>query len=159
VVSDPALRAAYLFNFAKFIEWPPPAGEATAPLRVCSTDARVAEALFAILAGKVINGRAVTGALVSPEDGVLACAIVHGGDLNDRQSKVLLTTLGKQPTFTIGDSDRFTGLGGAAHFYLERGRLRFAINLDVVRRTGLRIDPGLLQMAQIIRNQGRVGSR
>jgi len=100
---------------------------------------------------KSINGRAVTGALVHPDADARGCAIVHGGALNDRQSKGLLTVLDGHATFTIGDSDRFTAHGGAAHFYLEQGRLRFAINLEAVRRTGLRIDPGLLQMAQIIR--------
>lgn len=158
-VSDPALRAAYLFNFAKFIEWPASAGGAPVPLRVCSTDARVAEELMALVAGKVINGRSVAGAHVSVEAGARACAIVHAGGLNERQSKALLTTLDNHPIFTIGDSDRFTALGGAAHFYLERGRLRFAINLDIVRRTGLRIDPGLLTMAQIIRHPGEAASR
>jgi hypothetical protein len=159
VVSDPALRAAYLFNFAKFIEWPEATADVTTPLRVCSTDARVAEALIALVAGKTINGRAVTGARVSPVDGLRGCAIVHAGNLNDRDSKTVLATLAGQPTFAIGDSDRFTAIGGAAHFYLERGRLRFAINLDVVRRVGLRIDPGLLQMAQIIKTPAGGTSR
>jgi hypothetical protein len=152
VVADPVLRAAYLFNFAKFIEWPINVSPPASPIRICSTDARVADELITLLSGKSISGRTVIGALVSPDASARVCAIVHGGDLSDRGSRSLVTALQGQPVFAIGDSSHFTDIGGAAHFYLERGSLRFAINLDVVRSAGLRIDPGLLQMARIIRS-------
>jgi hypothetical protein len=153
-VADPEIRAAFLHNFAKFIEWPPaPATEkGQTPLRVCSTDPRVADALESLLAGKAINGRPLLGARTAPTSEARSCAIVHGGNLNDRESEALLEVLNGLPIFTVGDSVRFTGLGAAAYFYLDGGRMRFAINPEAVKRCGLRVDPGMLQMARILKS-------
>ena len=55
------------------------------------------------------------------------------------------------PILTVGDSEEFAREGGIVGFYRQRRRIRFAVNLDAIGRTELKVSSKLLQLASVLR--------
>ena len=145
VARENELKAAYVFNFAKFIEWPP----TTPPdsLTICVVDAvGMREALAASTADKRIAARHIVVrslAASGPADG---CDVIYF----DAPAAAALKSLGDSAnthSLTVSDAPGFTSRGGMIEMYSEGNRIRFNINIDNARRAGLKISSGLLQLA------------
>ncbi len=151
VVPDVAVKAAFLFNFAKFVDWPalPPG----APITACVVgDDTIAAALVETVRGQGINGHAFE--VQRPQDSTEwpSCHLlfVSGGAI--RQSTDGLDAVKSLPVLTVSDGKGFAQSTGIIEFYLDAGRMRFAINVDAAKRSGLRLSSRLLGLAKIIRN-------
>jgi YfiR/HmsC-like len=150
-VTQPALRAAFLFNFAKFTEWP---GEVTpsSPLTLCVLDDSAVEGALSELVGTgPINGRAVTISR-GPSARLRACHLLYVGDTNTARTAAILDELRGAPVLTVSDGAEFIRSGGIIGLIVEEGRMRFAINPDAAQRAGLRLSSRLLQLAKISRD-------
>lgn len=157
VAADPALKAAFLYNFARFVNWPAEVLPSTGPLRICSVDAAVAGALEQIAAGQIVDRHVVVVSRVTPAQSLRACHVLYAGGLDANDTTAILDALGHAPVFSIGDDDAFTAAGGIARFFVDGGRLRFAINLASARRADLRINPQLLRLGAISMEIRRAG--
>ncbi|HVS54555.1 MAG TPA: YfiR family protein [Opitutaceae bacterium] len=146
--SEAELTAVFLFNFGSFVEWPaaamPENGE---PFRigVCGAT-EVAHALESVVAGERIRGHTIEVVRVRHRAEAQHCQIlfIPPGD----ESIVPPNMLEERPILTVGESDRFEAEGGMVRFLPERNRLRLRINLDPVKRAGLRINSQLLRIAE-----------
>lgn len=152
VAPDVLVKAAFVFNFAKFTEWPalPPA----APFVTCVVgDDELAAALVATIRGQQISGRAVE--VLRPADPAAwpACHLLFVADAEARQAAGGLTTVKTRPVLTVSDSKDFARSRGIIELYLEQGRMRFAINTDAAERAGLHISSRLLGLARVIRDR------
>lgn len=142
---DAPLKAAFVFNFLKFTDWPAlPAGNG---LTLCLSNAdRTLEVAFASINGRVANGRAVRVQVLRPGDPTAACDVLYvryGGRPLDLQPLAA-----SQPgLLTVGDAENFIEDGGVIGLVEREGQLRFAINLDVARRSQYRISSQLLKLA------------
>jgi YfiR/HmsC-like len=146
-----AVKAAFLYNFAKFAEWPalPPGGR----ILVCVVgDDGILAAFQGVAAGRDINGHGFD--FSNPDAAfrwshchLLFIAAAAAGRLADG-----LTRLNHLPVLTISDAPGFATSGGMIELYLEGGRTRFAINVDTVTRSGLHLSSRLLELAKIIRD-------
>jgi hypothetical protein len=155
-VTQPALKAAFLFNFAKFVEWP---GESpsTAPLAVCVLDdSAVEESLAQLIGGGPVSGRAVTLIKAARNRSLRACHVLYLGDPDPVRTIATLDELKNAPILTVGDGDQFARGGGMIGLFIEDGRMRFAINPDAAQRAGLRLSSRLLSLAKIVK-EGRHG--
>ncbi len=148
-VTQPALRAAFLFNFAKFTEWPGDIGPST-PLTLCVLDDSAVEGALSELVGAApINGRAVSISR-GPSGGRLrACHLLYIGDTNSARTAAILDELRGAPVLTVSDGSEFIRSGGIIGLIVEDGRIRFVINPDAAQRAGLRLSSRLLQLAKI----------
>ena len=151
-VTQPALRAAFLYNFAKFTEWPAdnlPAG----PLTLCVIDDSAVEgALSELVGNSTINGRAVTISRNASGPRLRACHLLYvGGPTSGRAAAILDELLGA-PVLTVSNGDDFIRLGGIVGLFVEEGRMRFAINQDAAQRAGVRLSSRLLQLARIFKD-------
>ncbi|MFI5177566.1 MAG: YfiR family protein [Vicinamibacterales bacterium] len=151
-VSAPDLKAAFLFNFARFADWPalPP----DAPIQVCvSGDERLASALAATLRGQSTenHGLAVTR-LAAGDASWRACQVLFIGGADKPRIAKLVEDAGALPILTVSDADRFAEAGGMIELYLDNGRMRFAINIDAVQRSRVRLSSRLLGLAKIVRD-------
>jgi hypothetical protein len=146
------LKAAYLLNFVKFIEWPSlAAGDA---LNVCFLGASsVYEVLSVGLDGKRVNGRALTAREIPSGTQVSGCHVVYA-DANKSQELNLTSQDPRLPVLTVSDAKKFALNGGVIELFTDSNRLRFIINIDNARRSGLRIGSGLLQLATVIDKEG-----
>jgi len=148
-VTEPALKAAFVYNFAKFTEWPaavvPPAAES---FILCVVgDSAVADALERLVKGRVLAGHsmAVHKSPGAPEQ---ACHVLYVSGLTAVQATQLVAKHRDLPVLTISDSEGFTELGGIAQFFFEHGLLRFNIDVVSARRAHLQISSSLLTLAK-----------
>jgi hypothetical protein len=146
------VRAAYLYNFAKFVEWPGQAGDPGTPLviAVFGKDAFGA-ALKQTVQGETVNGRAISVRPVSRIEDLRPCHILYFGSSNkNRLAEVLRATEGAG-ILTVGETDEFIRLGGVIAFVAEGNKIRFEINLGAARRNRLTISARLLRVAKGVR--------
>jgi hypothetical protein len=149
-----ALTSAFLYNFAKFTEWP---SDALAPgqrIALCIIgDSAVADALERTIKGHAIESHELTVGLVKPEGPFRSCHLLYMTGFDATRSLQLLEGLKTAPVFTASDADKFAERGGVAQLTLENGRMRFAINITAAQHARLQLSSKLLSLAQIIKGE------
>jgi hypothetical protein len=149
------VKAAFLLNFTRFIEWPNPAfADARAPIEVCLFESNpFGGALQQALQGETAGGRplVVRQVATAPEIGSCHLFFIPSGS----ESRALrLLELTQTWAVSVGESRRFLALGGAINLFLEGGRVRFSVNLRPVDRRGIRISARMLQLASEVQGAG-----
>jgi hypothetical protein len=147
------VKAAYLSNFGRFVEWPATAkGTPNAPFNVCILgEDPFGAALDAALAGETIDqAPLVARRILRPEDAV-NCRVLFISSSEEDRLKTILADLDKASVLTVGDSPEFARHGGMIQFVLEGNRVRFEINLPAARRVGLNLSSELLKLAVGVR--------
>lgn len=138
------LKAAYLFNFVKFVDWEARAGDGD--LDICFTGAdEVRAALAKATASKSVGSRQIR---VRAVNGVVdeRCEVIYVKAADTAATHWAVQTM----ALTVGDAADFTQGGGVIRLYTEGNRLRFAINLPNARRAGLSISSNLLKLATLV---------
>ncbi|MDP9337669.1 MAG: YfiR family protein [Acidobacteriota bacterium] len=150
------VKAAFLLNFAKFIEWPPGAFHSdTAPITLCVfTYDPFGSALDDILRGKNIHGREVLSRRTNELLDLKHCQVVFVSDKTDTRLSEVLNALKGSSVLLVGEGDDFAERGGAVQFFLEDKKLRFAVNVDAVQRAGLTVSSKMLALARIVQDHG-----
>jgi hypothetical protein len=151
VASDVAVKAAFLYNFVKYAEWPalPPA----APIIVCVVgDDHIADALVDTVRGQTVNGHALEVSRPSDASAWRTCHLLFVGDAETRRAAPALVALAGQPVLTVSDSQGFAQSAGIIELYVEGGRMRFAINVDSAEHARLRLSSRLLGLAKVVRS-------
>jgi hypothetical protein len=151
-VSQPSLKAAFLYNFAKFAEWPVDAA-AGGPLTLCVlADDASEDALVKLVNGASVNGRAVTVSRSAPKTKVRTCHLLYIAEPDADTIAGILEEVKGAPVLTVGDGDAFARRGGIVGLVIEDGRMRFAINPDAAQRSGVRLSSKLLSLAKLVRD-------
>lgn len=152
--SATALKAAFLYNFAKFTEWP---ADMLAPgqrLFVCVIDAKVvADALKQIIQGRAVDGHELIVLVVKPDEPIRSCHLLYVGGRDAKRSSQILDTLKGSAVFSVGESDNFAESGGVAQLILENEKMRFAVNVASVHRARLLVSSKLLTLATIVKDE------
>ena len=146
-----AVKAAFLYNFAKFVEWPPEKfASADAPLVICiAGDNPFGPALGAI-AGKRVENHPVEVRHLPTATGLDPCHIVFLGRAEQGRYKPMLARLARLPILTVSDINDFTQAGGMIGLVEADQRIRFNINLTEARRANLNLSSQLLKLANIV---------
>jgi hypothetical protein len=144
------LKAAFIYNFAKFVQWPPsgfPQDNAPLVIGVLAHD-RLTEALE-LLSGKSVQGKTIVVRKGGSLDDLKNCqiAVLSGSNWTS------LGPLTNLPILTISDeAGNFSRLGGIINLITVEDHIRFEINLEAARRSGLTISSQLLKLAIIVKN-------
>ncbi len=145
------VKAAFIFNFIKFVQWPE---EDDIPgWRFCVVGTDRFGAAIDDLSRKTVKEKKIT---VKREESVAAlkhCHVLFIGSSEWQRLKSILTGVREYRVLTVGDTEDFAHRGVMINFYLEEGKVRFEINMDAVRRANLKIDSKLLRLARIIQGQ------
>jgi hypothetical protein len=148
------LKLAFLYNFAKFVEWPPGAfPQSNAPVFV----GIVGHDPFTIdmeeqVCGRSANGHPILLKRLRPGDALRGCHIIFISAAENKNLPAILANLKGASVLTVGETDTFATNGGVIRFFVENNTLHFEINPDVAAQTGLRISSRLLALAKIVRN-------
>jgi hypothetical protein len=154
VVGATALKAAFLYNFAKFAEWPSDVLRPGDKLRLCVVgDNAVASALEQTINGRGVDNHELTVEIVKVDGPILLCHLLYVSGLDATRARHLLDAVNGTSIFTVSDGDRFAAMGGVAQLVEENGRMRFVINVDAGLRAKLKISSKLLSLATIIKDQ------
>ncbi len=138
------VKAAYLYNFLKFVEWPAEAGPG--PLTICVAGRNpFGNVLRDLVRGELVNDRTIEARVIlEPDTGCHLIFVPEGSAL-----RAYLRAASGTPSLTVGESDTFIEEGGIVSFYNERGNIRFEINPSAAERAGIRVSARLLQLAKI----------
>ena len=145
------LKAAFLYNFAKFVEWPAEAlsdENSTFILGVLGED-DPGPALESIR-GKTVKGRTLTIKRFESLQDLADCHILFITSSERQDVERALESLEGSSVLTVGEMERFAEMGGIINFVVKKNRLRFEINLDAGRRAGLEISSQLLKLADSV---------
>jgi hypothetical protein len=141
------LKAAFIYNFITFTQWPIvlPASD---PFVICVIgDAAVRDALDAVGKDRDIDGHRIV-ALASVRRPTPACRVLYVSGATLGEVAKAIAGLQDSPVLTISDVGGFTENGGMAQFLFDRGRLRFTIEAASVQRSGLKMSSKLLVLGQ-----------
>jgi hypothetical protein len=148
-VTEPALKAAFIYNFALFTEWPADVVPAAGPFVMCVLgDAAVGDALERQVKGRVLAGQGIAVSHLAPAAPQRVCRVLYVSGVTAGQAAKLVAALGNVPVLTISDVDGFTELGGIAQFFFEHGQLRFSVDVGSAKRARLQISSRLLALAK-----------
>ena len=144
-VTEPALKAAFIYNFAKFTEWPVDVVPVAEPFVLCVLgDAAVGDALARAVEARMLGGHSLTVAYLEPAASQRVCHILYVSGVTAGRAAQLVAPLRDVPVLTISDLNGFTDLGGIAQFFFEHGQLRFSVDLACAKRARLQISSRLL---------------
>ena len=153
------MKAAFLFNFAKFIDWPPSSfATAEAPFSICIFGSDpFGQAIDSTLKGQSIRGRGVTVQRVHDASQLRHCQMAFVASSERHHLQDILQAIRGASVLLVGESPGFAADGGTIQFQMEDNRVRFSINPDAAERAGLRISSKLLSLATIVRDSAGSG--
>ena len=146
------VKAAFLYNFAKFIEWPPSSfSDASAPLQICIFGRDpFGEGLRNITSNKTINGRKIEIDTVVDLQHARSCHILFIASSVPMPVKDIVEGLRGASVLTVGDTKGFAEQGGMINFVLENDRVQFEVNRKAADQVGLKISSKLLSVAKLV---------
>lgn len=153
------LKAAFLFNFAKFVDWPDGTfATPTSPFTICILGQDpFGHDLDDSLRGKTISSRPIVVRRCNSDPETRGCQILFVSRSQGRRMAEILQGLRGSKVLVVGEADGFAAGGGAIEFVLEQEHVRFRINPDAAAREGLTISSKLLALATIVRDGSNNG--
>src|SRR4030088_2064904 len=121
-VTEPSLKAAFAYNFAKFTEWPADVLPQGGSFSACVMDeGPVGDALERAVKGRLLSGRPINVQRVRPGGALRACHLLYISGLTEAQVSTAIASVLGAPVLTISDIDDFARIGGIAHIFVESG--------------------------------------
>ena len=149
-VRDYQLKAVYIFNFLKFIEWPDKKLEPDRHIHICVVGGDPYFGALDSLAGRQAQGRIIRLSYLENKDIPDACVLLVISDRKEMELPLLLRRLTSSAIVTVSDIEDFTRRGGMIGFVEKDNKIKLEINLQVARQEQVKIDPDLLELATII---------
>jgi len=158
--SDYKVKAAYLYNFGRFVEWPSEHTTAkSGPFTICVLGQDpFGSTLDATLAGETIAGKNVVAKRISTPQESVNCQIVFLSAAEAGRLNRIMEDLDKTAVLTVSDMPEFAQRGGMIQFVLEGNRVRFEVNLIATQHAGLTLSSDLLKVATAVRRNPAGGN-
>lgn len=152
-IDEYQVKAAFLFNFAKFVEWPAKSfSKPSDPIVICILGQNPFDHhLSAAIQGKVWEGRAFAVQLVVNLPPKSRCQILFVNSSERQRFRSLAASLKGSGILTVGETPGFVDDGGIINLKLEDGKIRFEINVDAAEQAELSVSSKLLSLAQIVK--------
>jgi hypothetical protein len=153
VISESQIKAAFVYNFTKFVEWPAdsfPTARDPIVIGVLGEGALTIE-LQTIVADRRVNGRTIVVTNVQTVEQVNAAQVLFVSAAEDARFAELHAAVRNSPVLTVGESPAFSAAGGAISFVQQGSKLRFEINMASAERSGLKISGQLQALAVAVK--------
>jgi len=143
------IKAAFLYNFTKFIEWPPQAfADASSPIVLgVSCPNGIDSELEQIVKDRKVNGRPLVVRRIAAATEARSLHLLFLCADEDARFEAIKAAAQDQALVTVGETPDFHALGGMITFVLEDDKIRFEINADAADRAGVRISAQLQKLA------------
>lgn len=144
------VKAAFLYNFAKFVEWPAQAFKGPAdPISICIIGKNpFGNALEQAVIGQTVQGRAFTVRQVTEAPG---CQVLFVSSSERKRLPDILRQAKPPGVLTVGECDNFTAEGGVMNFRIQDGTVKIQVNVDAAAQQQIRISSKLLGLAEIVK--------
>lgn len=148
-VGEYQIKAAFLYNFAKFVDWPGDAADSSQPLVIAVFGADpFGSVLEETVQGRLVQGRRVMVRRPTRAEDLLPCQVLFVGSSEKSRLAGILRAVEGSGVLVVGEMEGFLRLGGMIAFSVEDGKVRFEINEEAARRDGLKIGSKLLLLAK-----------
>jgi hypothetical protein len=153
------VKAAFLYNFTKFVEWPASAfDDERETLKLCVLGENpFGDALQAVV-GEEVAGHRITVVRSEAISRPSRCHVLFVGRSERSRLPQILPEVRNAPVLTVADSPGFLEQGGMINFVLEGTKVRFEVNQGAAEREGIKISSKLLQLAKRVLPGARPGS-
>lgn len=154
-IAEYQVKAAFLYKFCLYVEWPPSAfASADSPivLGVVGPDSLVAE-LDNITRGHVINGRPLQVRRVDANASLAGVHMLFVARSGQSRLSQFVAQAQQFPSLLVTESPGGLDDGGGINFAIQDNRVRFDVGLDSVNRQGLRLSAQLLKVARAVRGE------
>jgi YfiR/HmsC-like len=150
VSSEYTVKAAFLFHFSQFVEWPASTVPSpNSPLTYCTIgDDPFLGELDEALKGKTVGNHALAVQHLTARDQVDGCQILFIRASEKKRFSEVSAKAERYSILTVGESEHFTRDGGMIGFFLEDNKVRFDINLEATKRAKLKVSSRLLLLAR-----------
>jgi hypothetical protein len=160
VAEEPSLtkyqiEALFLFNFAKYVDWPEGAfTNAAAPIAIgiVGTDP-FGDNLQHTIEGKTVNGHPFVIKHLTSDSDLSGCQILFIRDLESSREDEILDKARTSPVLTVGEAQLSRRNGSIINFVLKNGNVRLEINLAAAKKAGLTISSRLLAVADVVKDR------
>ncbi len=154
------VKAGYLINFARFVEWPASAlPQKDSPFVIGVLDRNdtgpAMKAIVGVLGGRPVNGREVKVVAVSAETKATQVHILFVTRLAQKNPEELHALVAKTPILLVGETDQFAERGGAIGFTREGENIRLNLNLARANQAGLKVSSKLASVARLVTSPPR----
>lgn len=150
------IKAAFLYNFAKFVDWP---GEAfpnrRTPLTLCILGKDPFGVALESIKGKTVRSRRLVIQHLARIDDLEQCHILFISTSEEKRLSQILSTIRGKTILTVSDINSFARRGGIINLVTAKSKIRFEINVDAMDLVGLKISSKLLKLAKIVMDEGR----
>jgi hypothetical protein len=150
------VKAAFLYNFTKYIDWPATAfQDESDPFRMCvAASSKFFKTVETLIGGETARGRPIQ--LIAPEPSNLhRCHLLFTGAQETSRFDAALPALARRPVLTVGESKPVFERGGAILLVREDSRVRFDVNVHAIESAGLTVSSKLLRVARKVREEPR----
>ena len=151
---EPKAKAAFLFSFPKYVEWPAGSFDSpTRPIVICVLgNEAIAREVREIARGKTVGGRPIVVHDDVP-DTLQTCHLLFIGSSQKASAPTLLRALQNSPTLTVADFETFLDAGGMISLATKGTRIQFQVNLVAAQRAKLALNAKLLALAENVRGK------
>jgi hypothetical protein len=146
--TDHQVKAAYLYEFGKFVQWPARAGESKHdPFNICILGENPFGTALDSPSGQTINGQGVVIRQISKTQDSEECRVLFVAASEEKHVSIILAALQKLPILTVSDMPHFLNRGGMIQFLMRDSKVRFQVNRTATERVGLILSSELLKVA------------
>lgn len=143
------VKAAFIYNFTKFVEWPLTALADNTPLQLCILGQDDTSNRLRQLHGREAQGRSLQIRQLTAPNEAAGCHVLFITRHASRQLKEDHTLLsGSTPRLTVSDAPGFIQQGGTIELFVEANRVQFMVNVDTAQLANLKISARMLQLAR-----------
>jgi uncharacterized protein DUF4154 len=152
VTDEYQVKAAFLYNFAKFVEWPfeTPGGSSSIAICVLGQNP-FGPVLEDTVRGKTVDGKPFVVRRISEVKAAAICQILFVSSSERAHFGAILGELRTGGVLTVGETEGFIEEGGIVNLRLDGGKIQIQINMTAAEQAGVRISSKLLRLAQIMR--------
>ena len=147
------IKAAFLYNFAKFIEWPDAAfPTAESPFNLCVLGIDSFGMALQQLQGKTIRSHKISLQYIKDDKDLLNCHLLFIGVHEQSRLSKIFTLIGTAPVLTVSETKHIFQFGGAIYLFTENNKMRFSINLEAIQHANLHASSKLLHLAKAVKS-------
>jgi hypothetical protein len=148
------VKAAFLYNFTRFVDWPRPSGSGSFCIGIDGSDP-FGGALEEAVKGRSAGGRAIAIKRFKPGEEPAGCEIIFVSATDPKRMSAILARLKGAAILTVGDAPGFCANGGDIGFAVQDNKVRLQVNPEAAQRAGLQISSKLLSLATLVRGTGQ----
>jgi hypothetical protein len=151
-----AVKAAFLYNFARFTEWPASAFPGNdSPIVVCILGDDPFGSAIDFLRDKTINGRRVVLKREKNAERLEPCQVLFVSRSKEDELEEILSAASGWCVLTVSDMERFAHKGGGIGFVREGNKVRFEVNPETTKKAGLGLSSKLLSLALLVNSHNQ----